>query len=414
MMESNIAGNPKYEWIDVVAIPQRPLELKSNLFFTTHSSGEGGWDSGFDRRPTAAKVAYDKGWHLGIEEGTDAGGSEYLMVRRLDVLAQKLYEQARSGSNPYVVGVTGSVGKTTTVAFLEHLIRTSDAGVTRFYSKRLTPLSVMCHYINRVEQDTPFIVMEYSAYLKDHIAHLSELLPPNIAFLTNIYEAHINPGMFESKQDIYESKIRIKPAESEGYVNNRILNELGMLMPPGWGGFDVELPEGLHNKLLPPTLRTAEMYTVGKLLAGEISLNMRTLRQAYETFVPPENRIATVNFRGESIYFHGETSGGSRLWSWFETIDGSCPWLLVEDVNFADEDPQGFKGLLEKIFNSDKTFVLDTPANRERLPVKAHFVDTKEFGETMRNKVRGYAVYHKALATRQPGFAPEVYLNERW
>ena len=141
---------------------------------------------------------------------------------------------------------------------------------------------------------------------------------------------------------------------------------------------------------------------------------MRTLRQAYETFVPPENRIATVNFRGESIYFHGETSGGSRLWSWFETIDGSCPWLLVEDVNFADEDPQGFKGLLEKIFNSDKTFVLDTPANRERLPVKAHFVDTKEFGETMRNKVRGYAVYHKALATRQPGFAPEVYLNERW
>lgn len=140
------------------------------MFLTSYSSGEGGWDGGFDRRPTAAKVAYDKGWHLGIERGIETGGAEFIKVRNLDVLAQKLYEYARSNTDPYIIGVTGSVGKTTTVAFLEHLLQASDADVVRFYSKRLTPLSVMCHYINRVDQDTPFIVMEYSAYLKDHVA----------------------------------------------------------------------------------------------------------------------------------------------------------------------------------------------------------------------------------------------------
>lgn len=114
------------------------------------------------------------------------------------------------------------------------------------------------------------------------------------------------------------------------------------------------------------------------------------------------------------MFFQGETSGGSRLWSWFETLNGDTPWLLVEEINFADEDPHGFSNLLEKIFSSDKTFVLDTPINREKLPVKAQFVDKEKFGQTLRDKANGYIVFHKALATRQPDFNPEEYLNEVW
>lgn len=412
--EVTIKNNPTYEWVDVVGIPQRPADVRSNLYLTTHSTGEGGWDYGFDRRPTAAKVAFDKGWVLGVERGTETGGAEYLMVRNLDILTEKLYEKARYETDPYVIGVTGSVGKTTTVAFLEHLIKTSGSEAARFYSKRLTPLSVMCHYINRVEKGTPFVVMEYSAYLKDHIAQLSKILPPNVAFLTNVYETHINPGMFENKTDIFESKIRIKPSDSLGYVNSRTVDELGLQVPTGWNGFTVELPTSPNNLQMPPTLRTAEMYTVGKILADELNLPPQTLAKAYESFKPAENRIITCGYRGKHIFFHGETSGGSRLYSWFETLDGSYPWLLVEKIDFADEDPRGFTHLLEKVFDSDKTLVLDTPQNREKLPVKAHFVDEETFKNALGKKVDGYAVYHNALATRQPNFNPEKYLEERW
>ncbi len=220
-----IKENKRYEWVDMVGIPQRPEKLDKSFYFTSHSAGEGGWDNGFDRRPSAANVARDKGWNLVVDQMDDPLPEEYLKVASLNSLASRLYEVARSESHPFVIGVTGSVGKTTTVAFLEHLIASSGIGVERFYSKRLTPLSVMCHYVNRIDQDTPVIVMEYSAYLHDHVAKLSDLLPPNIAFLMNVYDTHINPDSFGSKNDIFRSKIQIRPVGSLGYVNSRVLSD---------------------------------------------------------------------------------------------------------------------------------------------------------------------------------------------
>lgn len=411
--EDRIPRNRKYEWVDIVGIPQRPEDLKKSLYFTSHSTGDGGWDYGYDRRPSSAGVARDKGWDLVIDQMETLPNTDYLKVSSLDALAQRLYEAVRSETDPYIIGVTGSVGKTTTVAFLEHLISSSGIDAKRFYSKRLTPLGVMCHYINRVDHDTPVVVMEYSAYLHDHVAKLSELLPPNIAFLMNIYDTHINPGSFESKNDIFQSKIRIRPDGSMGYVNNRVLSELNEPMPMGWSGFDAETG-GLHNPFMPPTLRTAELFTVGKIVAQQIGLSQRELNRAFETFEPQEKRILSCNFEGKNIFFHGETSGGGRLWSWFETTDRSTPWLFVDEINFADEDPSGFMDLLKKVFGSDKTIVLDTPANRERLPVNAHFVEPEKFGSMLRKAPEGYIIYHKALATRQNGFVPDDYLKNSW
>ncbi len=410
---TNIKDNPEHDWVDIVSVPQRPKDLESNLYMATYSKGEGGWDKGFDRRPVAEGVARDLEWYLAVEEGTPVGNGEYIKVKSLNNLARSLYEVARERSNPYIVGVTGSVGKTTTVAFLEHMLRCSGRNVTRFYSKRLTPVSVMCHYINRVEEDTSFVVMEYSAYEKTHVGELSRLLPPNISFLTNIYDTHLNPGMFESKQEIFYSKEQIKPSFGKGFVNGRVLKELGLERPANWDTFEVFVPEGLENDLLPPTLRTAEMYTVGSLLADQIGVDSSFVRQSYESFEPAEKRIILCTHNARKIFFQGETSGGGRLWSWFETTDGSVPWLFVESLDFADEDPEGFKTLLEKVFSSDRTIVLDTQENRDKLNVPARFLKAAGFGEAFVD-ARGYILYHKALSTRQEGFDPQGYLNKKW
>src|SRR5258708_33637244 len=100
----------------------------------------------------------------------------------------------------------------------------------------------MCHYINRVDTDTPVVVMEYSAYLHDHVEKLAQLLPPDMAFLLNIYDTHINPGMFQDRNDIFDSKINIKQSNSIGYVNERVLEELEVSSPNGWRNFKVEDP----------------------------------------------------------------------------------------------------------------------------------------------------------------------------
>ena len=410
-MEATTLDSPSsLEWIDLVGIPQRPESLKENLYFATHSQGEGGWNYPFDRRQVALAVHRDRGWPLVVESGLELGGAEYLQVRSLEQLAENIYEVSRQRTNPYIVGVTGSVGKTTSVAFIEHILRTSGEKVARFYSKRLTPLSVMCHYINRVDTDTPYVAMEYSAYMQDHVEELSKLLPPNISFLTNVYDTHLNPGMFGSTREIYNSKIRIKPQRGTGYINGRVLSNLGLETPYGWSTFTVESPEGVSNSVLPPTLRTAEMYTVGKVFTQEVGLPLKVLSRAYETFLPAEKRIVLCNVRGKPIYFHGETSGGSRLWSWFETMDGSVPNFFVEKVDFADEDPLGFVSLLKPIFDSDRTYVLDTPLNRERLPVSGNFFSQEDFF-TRLSESSGYTVYHKALASREYTFDPQSYLE---
>lgn len=414
ILEQSIKGNPNYDWIDIVAIPQRPGNPKRSLFFATHSEGEGGWDSGFDRRSYALQTARDKKSTLAVDDSfTGILDVDYLRVNSLEILANRLYSDARSKTKPFVVGVTGSVGKTTSVAFLEHVLKTNSMDVTRFYSKRLTPLSVVTHYINRVNQDSQFVVMEYSAYLKNHVSKLSSLLPPDISFLLNIYDTHINPGMFANKKEIFDSKVGIKPEEGIGFINNNILSSLNLSTPLGWRGFNLEIPDS-NNTNFPPTIRTFEMYTIGKLLAEQIGVSQEVFLKAFESFVPQENRIISCDYYGKKIFFHGETSGGSRLWSWFETVDNTTPWFLVEEINFADEDPSGFMNLLDKVFSSDKTLVLDTPENRKRLPVDANFVSEDVFRNTLSKKTDGYIVYHKALAVRKEGFDPHAYLVNRW
>lgn len=412
---SNLPRETMYDWIDIVGIPQKPANLEDVLLFACHSTGEGGWDNGYDRREYAEKVAMEKGWHLASDVTYVPEIVPHIQVESLTVLSRRIYEAARQENNPFVIGVTGSVGKTTTVSFIEHLISTAGLGVCRFYSKRLTPLSVACHFINRLDSSIPFIVMEYSAYMHSHVAELAKLLPPNIAFLMNVYETHINPGMFSDTQDIFDSKSQIKSKGGDAFVNTEVLQKLDIACPQGWSNFGIHIPDFHSNPILPPTARTAEMYSVGRKVAQEIGLSTTILDQAYSSFTPQEGRILLCTYKGKNIFFHGETSGGSRLWSWFETIDGTVPWMLIEEINFADEDPRGFVNILDKILHSDRTYVLDTPINRARLLDRpAHFVDRETFYEILTKKAEGYIVYHKALAIRHEGFDPTSYLAKTW
>lgn len=405
---NTLPNNKKYEWVDLVGIPQRPEFLKNSLYCASYSDGKAGWDDGFDRRPIAIKVSKDKNWDLASDINLSEN-NHILEVESIYEFGYKLYKRVKNEYSPYIIGVTGSVGKTTTVAFLEHLLNSSEINTVRFYSKRLTPLSVMCHFINRVDTNIDVIVMEYSAYMKNHVEELSKLLSPNLSFLINIYETHINQGMFSDKKDIFESKIKIKNQNNKGYLNIKIIDSLGVHLPKKWNEFCVEKPE-IKNQHMPPTMRTSELYTVGKIVSKELSIPHDMFTKSYESFVPKEKRIIKCNVNGKTIYFHGETSGGSRLYSWFETNDMTPPWFFVEELNFADENPEGFKPLLKKVFQSERTFILDNKQNRERINVNANFLDKNKFFDKLKSS-KGYIVYHKALATRNNNFSVFDYLK---
>lgn len=110
----------------------------------------------------------------------------------------------------------------------------------------------------------------------------------------------------------------------------------------------------------------------------------------------------------------GYSFGGAILLDYKARYKDSVPTMLVESINFGDEDPYGYLDLLVKIFGSDNTFVLDTVDNRRVLPVKAKYVSEEVFKKLLENRSKGYLVYHKAMATRQNNFDPSGYLNNRW
>jgi hypothetical protein len=415
LVKNNITNNYDYEWLDIVGIPQRPQNLIAPLFFGTYSDGLDGWHNSFDRRPILQKLIDEKGWHIITEEGTNLQG-QHLVVSSLYKLAEILYNLSREKSNPFVIGVTGSVAKTTSVAFLEHLLKTAGYKVTRFWSNRLTPLLVQTHYVNRVNADTEFIVMEYSAFLFDHVKVLSSILPPNISFLTNIYNQHIRKDLFKDKNEIFLSKIQIKPDTGKGFINSEILSDLSLSTPNGWNEFSIETDFSRSNPLLPPTRRTAEFYTIGKIVSSEIGVTVDTFEKAFATFTPQENRIPSYSFTEGSLFFDSEAPHGSRLWSWFETVDNSLPILFVDTIDFGNDEVDTYKDLLYSIFNSPTTYVLDNNQNRANIPVNANFIKENKFRDLLIKHLSKskYVVYHKTIKGKIPGFQPSEYLKSTW
>lgn len=406
-----VQGNVDYEWIDIVGIPPRPeISKKVRLYFASYSMPDG-WTAQFDRRPQAVEIARQQGWHIISDEKPSLVSVPVIYVVSLPLVARRLYDYARLLYFPLIIGVTGSVGKTSIVSFIETLLMNNNCNVLRFYSKRLTPMSVMCHFINRVDATTEVIAIEYSAYRMNHIATLAELLPPSIAFITNIYNTHISVDLFPDQTSILQSKLMIRTNQTRcSFINNDIIR-LGLIKPSDvsdWKIFNTQEPPCEYRNM-PPTKRTSELYTVGVLVADQLGFPMHIVAESLRDFVPSEQRILPIKIAGKRIFFHGETSGGSRLWSWFETNDKSVPFLFVEEIDFGDEDSLGFKSLLENIFSKQTTLVYDTPVNRSRLVVPAQFVSWDDFTSKLRHAT-GYIVYHKALATRRKDFVPTAYI----
>lgn len=126
-------------------------------------------------------------------------GDTRLALQRLAVYV--VAEVRRSGGLT-VVGLTGSQGKTSTKDLLGAVLgHAAPTVATRgsFNNELGMPLTAL-----RVEPDTRFLVLELGARGKGHIAELTRLVPPDIAVVLNVGQAHL--GEFGSQEAIAEAK----------------------------------------------------------------------------------------------------------------------------------------------------------------------------------------------------------------
>ncbi len=139
--------------------------------------------------------------------GTVAAGPRVEVDDALTGLAGVAAElRARSGAR--VVGITGSVGKTTTKDLLAAALATrlrTVANTASFNNELGLPLTLA-----RLRPDTEALVVELGARGPGHIATLARLARPEVGVVLNVGEAHI--GVFGSRQAIAKAKAELVEA----------------------------------------------------------------------------------------------------------------------------------------------------------------------------------------------------------
>ena len=137
----------------------------------------------------------------------------------LGLLAREVLLRLRTddetGATPLsVVGVTGSVGKTTTKDLLSQVLTPSGptiAPVASFNNEIGLPLTVL-----RADESTRFLVLEMGASGMGHLTYLTGIAPPDVAVVLAVGSAHL--GEFGGIEAVARAKSEIVTGLAPGGV----------------------------------------------------------------------------------------------------------------------------------------------------------------------------------------------------
>ncbi|WP_171231252.1 UDP-N-acetylmuramoyl-tripeptide--D-alanyl-D-alanine ligase [Ruegeria sp. HKCCA4812] len=151
-----------------------------------------------------------------LEKGADAAlvsrvpddvpeGAPLLIVKDVQAGLEALGKAARARTDARVVGVTGSVGKTSTKEMLATILETqgkTHASVASYNNHWGVPLTLA-----RMPRDTEFAVIEIGMNHPGEIAPLAEQARPHVALVTTVAAVHLEA--FESVAGIAREKAAI-------------------------------------------------------------------------------------------------------------------------------------------------------------------------------------------------------------
>jgi UDP-N-acetylmuramoyl-tripeptide--D-alanyl-D-alanine ligase len=132
-------------------------------------------------------------------------------------LSRYLVDRA-SAAGLQVVGITGSVGKTSTKDLLAQVLERvgpTVAAAGNFNNELGVPLTV-----GRVDEQTRFLVAEMGARGIGHIAYLCDIAPPRVGVVLNVGQAHV--GEFGGQAAIAQAKgelVEALPADGWAVLN---------------------------------------------------------------------------------------------------------------------------------------------------------------------------------------------------
>ena len=174
--------------------------IKGSIFFALKGKN-------FDGNNFAVE-ALKNGAHYCVVDSKDISILDERIILVDDVLKtlQKLSTYNRNQSSCYVIGLTGSNGKTTTKELIHRVLKINYNTISTNgnYNNHIgVPLSLL-----QIKASTEFAVIEMGANNFGEIKFLTELVQPDIGYITNFGLAHLEGfkdlnGVIRGKTELY-------------------------------------------------------------------------------------------------------------------------------------------------------------------------------------------------------------------
>ncbi len=267
---------------------------------------------------------------------------------------QKLANLHRRDWGKFIIGITGSNGKTTTKEMLHHLLQShykdkiiaTKGNLNNFIGVPLSLLEIDTHH--------DIAIIEMGTSLKGEIKLLCDIAEPSAGIITNIGKAHIEfleseEGIFDEKRALYDSL-----DENSLFVINKddkFLSKLelkeNMVSFSFKDGADYKLSKipqgfkvndwiienshilGIHNQI---NLAAALILSY-KVAPASIDLFI----QSAKDFIPRENRSSWIEYNGARVFLDAYNANPSSmeasLRAFAESSDISKALFVLGDMN---------------------------------------------------------------------------------
>lgn len=313
-------------------------------------------------------------------------GLKYIRVRDVFIAIDQLREYVLSTADPLVVGVTGSVGKTTTAAMIQDVL-SRQFECERVYSKRLTPLNLSSWIVNYLSLSCQVLCLEYSMYRPHHIEVLTQILKPHIGILLNIKKVHLGVSGIDTLLDILAAKrplvekteTAILNADDPLVVSLKRRGDLTFSLTDH--NADAFLENDGQEALMrlnfsgqsirfSPYVRTKLFYyqsLASALVASSLGVPAEIVSETLNQFKPAENRIGWTTLQGKTFLFDGDVTHAGRM-SALADNQYSTSILLIAEFDFGEENVSLQAEDLSGVFDQFSAVrVLDSQVNQEVL-----------------------------------------------
>ena len=259
-----------------------------------------------------------------------------IIVKDTREALNELAMYARRNFHGKIIGITGSIGKTTTKEMLKVALSTKNKKKQKIFATQKNynssigvPLSLL-----QIKPSSSIAILEMGISYRGEMLKLSHLVMPEIAVITNINPVHI--GHFNGLNDIAHAKSQI--FESMHNPHKVILNR------------DNKYYDLLQNKAIE---RELEIITFGKHHKSDVRLvDYTTLNE--------NNMNISVKYHNKKIHYKINEAGESFLYASI----ASLATAVALDVSLEEcaENIQNFEALEGRgkiYFLSNKVLIID-------------------------------------------------------